>query len=243
MRISSALASGALALMGGILLGQPTSLADQNEALFRQLHLVHRLSEDQVGAVRKIFAKSGYMGQGNPAIARHPVTPEECQAKLKQQSINYENPRFERICGGKYMAPLYDPATQQPEDSKACIDQFEFTDIPCIYPVVWVKAREAAEICWAIGKRLCDAHEWEGACAGSLDPPDYRFDLARGSRPNAAIDRMRLAHNQLTVAKKTGAMVPRTKRNLRHFQSEEFRVRRRGLDKMRLQYFSRGRLP
>ena len=31
-----------------------------------------------------------------------------------------------------------------------------------------------------MGKRLCDAHEWEGACEGALEAPDYRFDLARG---------------------------------------------------------------
>ncbi len=36
-----------------------------------------------------------------------------------------------------------------------------------------------ALLCEAVGKRLCDAHEWEGACAGALLPPDYRFDLAR----------------------------------------------------------------
>ena len=84
------------------------------------------------------------------------------------------------------MAPLYDPATQRPEDAKVCIDQFEFPDIPTAYPVVWVKAREAAEVCEVEGKRLCDAHEWEGACAGDLEPPDYRWDLAKGLRPNAA---------------------------------------------------------
>ena len=104
--------------------------------------------------------------------------------------------RFEKICKAKYMAPLYDPSKEQPEDAKACIDQFEFPDIPCTYPVVWVKAREAAEICRAEGKRLCDADEWEGACAGSLEPPDYRFDLAKGVSPEEGIRRMRLAHNQ-----------------------------------------------
>ena len=51
------------------------------------------------------------------------------------------------------MAPLYNPDTQKPRDAKACIDQFEFPNIPCEYPVVWVKA-EAAEICQAQGKRL-----------------------------------------------------------------------------------------
>ena len=97
--------------------------------------------------------------------------------------MSYENAQFERICGGKYLAPLYDPKTGTAEQAKACIDQFEFPNIPCAYPVVWVKAREAAQICEAEGERLCDAHEWEGACAGSLQPPDYRFDL--GAEPAA----------------------------------------------------------
>ena len=55
--------------------------------------------------------------------------------------------------------------------------------------MVWVKAREAAEICWAMGKRLCDAHEWEGACSGSLEAPDYRFDLAKGVSPRRGYSR------------------------------------------------------
>jgi hypothetical protein len=196
MRTSRILALGLLAYCGLIGFAQNSALQQQNEALFRQLQTVHKLSDAQMSAIRNIFAKSGYMGQGNPAVTRHPVTPEDCQAKLKQASINYDNPRFEKICGAKYMAPLYDPATQKPEDAKVCIDQFEFPNIPCAYPVVWVKAREAAEICSAMGERLCDAHEWEGACAGSLQPPDYQFDLVKGLSPNAAVERMRQAHNK-----------------------------------------------
>ena len=111
-------------------------------------------------------------------------------------AARYDNPTFERICGGKYMAPLYNPATGTASEATACIDQFEFPDIPCAYPVVWVRAREAASICSAMGKRICDAHEWEGACAGALEPPDYRFDLARGLSPNAAVEHMRQAHNR-----------------------------------------------
>ena len=191
-----------------------TSLQQQNEILFRQLQSVHKLTDAQMGALRNIFAKSGYLGQGNPAVARHPVTPEQCQAKLKQSSVSYDNPQFEKICGAKYMAPLYDPATQKPEDAKACIDQFEFPDIPCAYPVVWVKAREAAEICSAMGKRLCDAHEWEGACEGSLQPPDYRWDLAKGLPPNAAVERMRAAHNRGYSATKRWSYGPEYQRGL-----------------------------
>jgi hypothetical protein len=183
-------------------------LVQRNDLLLQQLQAVHGLTDRQMAAVRAIFAGSGVIGQGNPAITEHPVTPAECRAKLAQQHVDYANPTFEKICGGKYMAPLYDPAHQRPEDAKVCIDQFEFPDIPCTYPVVWVRAREAAEICAAIGKRLCDAHEWEGACAGALEPPDYRFDLAKGLSPNAAIERMRKLHNQTDAPTKTWSYGP-----------------------------------
>jgi hypothetical protein len=184
------------------------SLQDQNEALFRELQQVHALSDGQMQSIRKIFSSSGYIGQGNPAIARHPVSPQECREKLARLSVHYENAEFEKICGGKYMAPLYNPALQKAQDARACIDQFEFPDIPCTYPVVWVRAREAVEICAAMGKRICDAHEWEGACAGALDPPDYRFDLAKGVTPAAAVERMRQAHNHLYGARKSWAYGP-----------------------------------
>jgi hypothetical protein len=196
------------ALLGSVALAQYQSLRDQNEALLRQLQTVHHLTDAQMSALRKIFARSGYMGQGNPAITRHPVTPEQCEAKLKRLAISYDNPRFEKICGAKYMAPLYDPATQRPEDAKACIDQFEFPDIPCAYPVVWTKAREAAQVCEAVGKRLCDAHEWEGACDGALKPPDYRFDQLTGLSPVEAIHRMRALHNRADSASKRWSYGP-----------------------------------
>jgi formylglycine-generating enzyme required for sulfatase activity len=154
------------------------------------------------------------IGQGNPAIAQHPETPEQCLAKLAQEHVRYDNPDFERICGGKYMAPLYDPAVAGQEQAKACIDQFEYPDIPCSYPVVWVRAREAAEICEAEGKRLCDAHEWEGACAGRLEAPDYRFDLAQGVSPEAAVSRMRAAHNRAHEAGKSWSYGPAYERGV-----------------------------
>jgi formylglycine-generating enzyme required for sulfatase activity len=147
-------------------------------------------------SIRAIFHASGYIGQGNPAITRHPMSPQGCQEELGKMGVKYENEKFEGICKAKYMAPLYNPATEKAENAKACIDQFEFPDVPCTYPVVWVRAREAALICKAMGKRICDAHEWEGACAGALLPPDYRFDLAKGVSPNAAVARMASVHNR-----------------------------------------------
>jgi formylglycine-generating enzyme required for sulfatase activity len=175
--------------------GWAQTLADNNRALLHQIQLTHELTDEQLAEIRAIFDRSGFIGQGNPAISEHPMSPEGCRARLADHPVEYEDPQFSRICGGPFMAPLYDPATQRPEKAVACIDQFEFPDIPCAYPVVWVRAREAALLCEAMGKRLCDAHEWEGACAGRLEPPDYRFDLADGVDPETAVRRMRAAHN------------------------------------------------
>lgn len=171
------------------------SLKEQNERLLQDIERVHALTEKQMVDVRAIFSRSRFIGQGNPAVTRHPLGTEQCQAALEDSSVDYTNPDFERICGAKYMSPLYDPATKSAEEAEACIDQFEFPNIPCSYPVVWVRAREAAEFCEAMGKRLCDAHEWEGACAGAVLEPDYRFDLAKGFGPGEAVSRMRRAHN------------------------------------------------
>jgi formylglycine-generating enzyme len=51
--------------------------------------------------------------------------------------------------------------------------------VPCEYPVVHVRASEAAAICRAVGKRICDAHEWEGACAGALRSPEVEYEWGR----------------------------------------------------------------
>ena len=171
------------------------TLRENNEALLARLADVHGLSQAQVDSLRAIFRRSGVIGQGNPAISIHPVTREDCQRQSATLGIEGPDPLFLSICGAPYMAPLYDPQTQRPEDATVCIDQFEFPDIPCEYPVVWVRASEAASICEILGKRLCDAHEWEGACAGALLPPDYRFDLARGKTDAEAVRTMRQAHN------------------------------------------------
>ena len=190
------------------------SLKAQNEALFQQLQRIHALSEAQMVALRALFAEGRYIGQGNPAITEHPATPQACQDKLDNVSISYENAEFEKICGAKYMAPLYHTATEQAQEADVCIDQFEFPNIPCAYPVVWVRTREAAQICTIMGKRLCDAHEWEGACAGSLEAADYRFDLAHGVKAGAAVKRMRYAHNAAHRADKAWSYGPSYQRGV-----------------------------
>jgi hypothetical protein len=195
-----------LALVGAA--GPGDGLAQRNEALLRDLQQVHGLSHEEARRIREIFAGSRFIGQGNPAVTRHPATREACLAKLDAASVAYEEPEWDRLCGDRYMAPLYDSSRQKPEDAKACIDRFEFPNIPCAFPVVWVKAREAALLCEAQGKRLCDAHEWEGGCAGRLEEADYRFDLARGKSPMGGVASMRAAHNRAHAPQKSWSYGP-----------------------------------
>lgn len=62
------------------------TLEERNQALFRQLEEVHGLTDAKLAEIRAIFARSG-LGQGNPAIAQHPATPEQCRAQIGQQSL------------------------------------------------------------------------------------------------------------------------------------------------------------
>ncbi len=189
-----------LAILGLILaLATPSAaqtLAENNERMFRQMQQERGVTNAQIKRVREIFAQSRVMGQGNPSVTRYAMTRDEARARLPAPpERHYRNRQFERICGRPYMAPLYDPATERPEDAKVCVDMFEYPNIPLAYPVVWVKANEAAQLCAAEGKRMGDAHEWEGAAAGALLEPDYRFDLAQGAGMSGAVNRMRQAHN------------------------------------------------
>ena len=52
------------------------SLKERNEILFEQLERVHGLSQGQMDSIRALFRESGYIGQGNPAISEHPLTPQ-----------------------------------------------------------------------------------------------------------------------------------------------------------------------
>ncbi|MEZ4742455.1 MAG: SUMF1/EgtB/PvdO family nonheme iron enzyme [Bdellovibrionota bacterium] len=174
---------------------EKVTLQEQNKILLEKIAKTHNLTEEHLKKLTNIFKTSGYIGQGNPKLTVHPMSVQKCHEKLKSEKISYENIKDETICGGKYMAPLYNVEKSTKEKAKVCIDKFEFPDIPCEYPVVWVKAREAAEICQAIGKRICDAHEWEGACAGDLREPDYDFTLAKKMDFHSAIKKMRYQHN------------------------------------------------
>jgi len=185
--LRTALASGLMALgLTGPVPAQ--TLAETNARMFQQMQQARGLSDATMQRIRAIFAGSRFIGQGNPAVTRHPMTPRQLEARLGQDPRSYyRNRQFERICGAPFMAPLYDPASERPEDATVCADMFEYPNVPGMYPVTWVRAREAAELCWAEGKRIGDAHEWEGAAHGALTPPDYFFGMS--------VQAARRAHN------------------------------------------------
>jgi len=191
--------SAAVIVLGLVLnpaIAPAQTLAENNEQMFRQMQAARGLSEATMARIREIFAGSPWIGQGNPAVTRHPMTPAEAQARLPRPALEYyRDARFERICGRPYEVPLYDPATQRPEDATVCAHMFEYPNVPLAYPVVWVRASEAAQLCAAEGARMGDAHEWEGAAAGQLLPPDYPFDRIRGMGMSAAVNTMRSWHN------------------------------------------------
>jgi len=80
MKQLQTLSASALALLFLVTFFQPFSIAqslkENNEVLFEQLQRVHGLTDAQMDSIRAIFRDSGYIGQGNPAITHHPVTPQ-----------------------------------------------------------------------------------------------------------------------------------------------------------------------
>ncbi len=172
-----------------------TVLPPEKLELIEKIAKAHKLDEMKKKSVEAILRSSPSMGQGNLKSTVHPVSREQCLENSQQKNIKFSNPEFENICGAPYMAPIYKSGAN-PKEATTCIDQFEFPDIPCEYPVVWTSARNAALTCEAMGKRLCDAHEWEGACDGSLEEPDYAFKLVRDEASDSAnLSALRRAHN------------------------------------------------
>lgn len=174
----------------------PRLLASDQQALLEKIRKNENLNDEQFKKLSDIFSASSSIGQGNSKIVQHPATEGACQEKIQKTGASFQTEEQKSICRRPNMVPLYNPKTQSPKDARTCIDQFEFPNIPCTYPVIWVKAREAAEICKAIGKRMCDAHEWEGACAGALKEPDYPFAAASKLPEPQAVAAMRKVSNR-----------------------------------------------
>jgi hypothetical protein len=172
------------------------TLEAQREALLGKLVKFLDYSPEQIDAVRQVMDEERWLGQGNPESTEHPMSRAECR-KIRSSADTVPSARG--LCGRKHMVPIYDrSAGETAADATVCIDQFEYPNIPCEYPVTWVRANIAQRLCKIRGKRLCDAHEWEGACAGSVLPPEEEY--AWGIRPHEDLEARRIAmqhdHNE-----------------------------------------------
>lgn len=128
------------------------------EILMEKKHL----SEEQKLKLKKAL-NAKYITTGTSTASIHPATIQECKEKSLPQLTSQE--KDYNFCGAPWMAKIPHTST--------CIDRFEYPNIACFFPITWVQANEAANLCEIEGKRLCDASEWEGACTGSAQPEDW----------------------------------------------------------------------
>jgi sulfatase modifying factor 1 len=163
----------------------PPSIALQREAMLRRMRAVLGTTDAELAALEAVFRRSPAIGQGHPAATVRPMSRTECLERRRAAGVaDVHKPH----CGARFMVPIWDPGSgEREDDARVCVDRYEFPGMPCEYPVTWATAREAALLCKAVGKRLCDAHEWEGACAGAvLDPvAEYGFGPPRKGRYEA----------------------------------------------------------
>ena len=115
------------------------------------------------------------------------MTPEQCRparaagGALRQPRVRAHLPR--QVHGAAVRS-----GHQGPQDAKACIDQFEFPDIPCTYLVVWVRARGRRAVRRDGQARLCDAHEWvaPAPAASSLPTTASTWPWASARTPRSS---------------------------------------------------------
>ena len=150
----------------------PPTLEEQREELLRKLHERMGVPDEVLGQLRTIFAPNKRLGQGNPKVTQHPMTRAQCRTVREKASVHPAS----AVCGAPNMVAVYSTSKGETEtDAKVCVDQFEFPNIACEYPMTWVQANQAQLICKALGKRMCDAHEWEDACFGDLRPAEDEY--------------------------------------------------------------------
>jgi hypothetical protein len=103
---------------------------------------------------------SGKMNQGNKAISSHAISKRACLERL--EGVVLQTPEQRATCGAENMVPIWEGG--DPAKAKYCIDVFEFPNIACELPFVWMTPAQAARICAYQGKRLCSQQEWNMAC-------------------------------------------------------------------------------
>lgn len=166
----------------------PKTLDEQRAAMLHRMEVMLGLSRAELDAVKAVLDKSKVAGQGNPAITEYAMTRKECRERREAAHVGDPD---DPICKKPFMVPVWDPSAGETKaDAKLCIDRYEYPGIPCEYPMTWITTQEAAKLCNAVGKRLCDAHEWEGACAGAVHPPEQEYLFGKPRKE------MKLSHNK-----------------------------------------------
>jgi hypothetical protein len=187
-------------LLSVVLLATVHSQAKESQEFATKVINEHELSGQGAVQLRQILTQAPGITRNigtedanelhGPNNSWHMASRAQCIEKVLKTGAIKRNPEFERICGAKWMSPVPDYSGQTLHEVHTCIDQFEFPDIPCEYPVVWTPSSLAKNICESMGKRVCNSHEWEGACGGAMDPNNpYRFDLP-------SLEARRRAYNQ-----------------------------------------------
>jgi len=199
-------------------LSAPFALGAEPEEFADKVIREHGLAPAQAGRLRNILTKSFGITRNigtededafrGPNNSYHPVTRAKCRKDVLDAGKIAPSKEYEEVCQAKWMAPIPD-GNGKP---RVCVDQFEFPDIPCEYPLVWVPSQKAQMICRSMGKRLCNSHEWEGACAGRIDPVStYRFDIAnpeaRRNAINASREKRWAFQSQADLANRTDPSV------------------------------------
>lgn len=150
------------------------SVAEDASELLQAMVVEHRLTPEQtIALARELNRHSGIWSIAR-SVAQNPVSEAQCRAEVLNAGLLPRRTQDEETCGRTYMVPIPDGSGRQ---ARICVDQFEFPNLPCRYPLTWVRPVDAQRMCAAMGRRLCDANEWEGACTGSLEP--MRFDQDR----------------------------------------------------------------
>jgi formylglycine-generating enzyme len=132
---------------------------------------LHRESPDALralmGAASTIELPMGggpwRLGQGNRAITRHSIGRVRCLQGLRDVTIQTSEQRS--LCSADAMVPAWQRGEGM-QSARFCIDVFEFPNLPCELPFVFVTPPQADRICRMQGKRLCTQDEWNLACRG-----------------------------------------------------------------------------
>lgn len=163
------------------------SQAKESEEFANKVIQAHKLPSARAAALKRVLTSAQGLTRNigsedpnqlqGPNNSWHMASRQSCIDKVIRTGLIKQNPAYEKICGAPWMAPI-PQVGQGIESAKTCIDQFEFPGMPCEYPVVWTTSATAKTVCESMGKRVCNSHEWEGACGGSeYSLSDYAFEI------------------------------------------------------------------